>query len=95
MTTESSGYSIFPGDITCYTLKCFKCGQSVSPHGSIREILMHAPLVTIHHWDMIQPKDWDMIQSKDDIDDNEIDSMPLFVTSSEGYMKSKKILEEA
>ncbi len=67
MMTEPSGYSIFPGDITCYTLKCFKCGQSVSPHGSIREILMHAPLVTIHHWDMIQPKDWDMIEPKDGI----------------------------
>jgi hypothetical protein len=44
---------------------------------------MHAPLAMLHHWDMIQPKNWDIIQPKDDIDDNEIDSMPLLFTSSE------------
>jgi hypothetical protein len=32
MTTEPSGYSIFPGDMAYYSLKCSKCGQNVSPH---------------------------------------------------------------
>jgi hypothetical protein len=56
---------------------------------------MHVPVAMLHHWDMIQTKNWDMIQHKDDIDDNEIDSMPLLVTSSERFIQSKNLLQEA
>jgi hypothetical protein len=55
---------------------------------------MHAPIAMLHHWDMIQPKDWDMIQTKDDIDDDEIDSMPLLATSSERFIQPKKLYKK-
>jgi hypothetical protein len=87
MTTEPSGYSLFPGDLAYFTLKCTRCGQSISPHGSIGEILMHAPHSILHHWDVIQPKN--------NIDDDEMDSMPLLFTSSESYIQSKNLLTEA
>jgi hypothetical protein len=80
MTTEPDEYSIFPGDIAYYTFKCTRCCQSISLQDSIGEILMHAPLAMLHHWDMIQPKD--------DIDDNDMNSMPLLFISSESYIRS-------
>ncbi len=73
MMTEPDEYSIFSRDNAYYTLKRTRCG-------SIEEILMHAPLSMLHHWDLIQPKD--------DIDDNEMHSMPLLFTSSESYIRS-------
>jgi hypothetical protein len=66
MKTEPSGYSHSPGDKAYYTLKCSKCGKSISPHGSIREVLMHAPIAMLDHSHMISSKDWDMIQPNDD-----------------------------
>jgi hypothetical protein len=87
MTTEPSEYSIFPVDIAYYTLKCTKCDKSISPHGSIRKRLMHAPYSMLHHWDIIQ--------HKDDINDDEIDSMPFLFTSSERCLQSKNLLKEA
>jgi hypothetical protein len=80
----ASGYSLFPGDIAYYTLKCSKCGKRVSPHGLIGEILMHVPIAMLYHWHMISPKDWDMIQpnhKNDDNGDNEIDPVPLLCIS--------------
>ncbi len=75
MMTEWDEYSIVPGDIAYYTLKCTRCHQNVSPQGSTGEIWIHAPLAMLHCWDLIQPKD--------DIDDNELNLMPLLFNSSE------------
>jgi hypothetical protein len=47
---------------------------------------MHAPHSKLHHWDQIQPKD--------DIDDNEMDSIPILFISSESYIQSKKKLKK-
>jgi hypothetical protein len=48
---------------------------------------MYAPHSMLRYWDLIQPKD--------DIDDNEIDSMPLLFTSSESYIQSKILFKIA
>jgi hypothetical protein len=44
---------------------------------------MHAPLAMLHHWDMIQPND--------DVNDNEMNSMPLLFTSYENYIRSTEM----
>jgi hypothetical protein len=49
METEPSGYSLFPGDMAYYTLKCSKCHKSISPHGSIEKNLMRAPIAMLDH----------------------------------------------
>ncbi len=95
METEPNGYSLFPGDMAYYTLKCSKCCKSVSPHGSIGEILMHAPIAMLDHWHMISPKNLDMIQPNDDNDDNEIDPVPLLCFSYERFLHSRNLLIDA
>ncbi len=35
---------LFGGDLSTYTLRCKRCGQRVTHHGSIGEILYHHPL---------------------------------------------------
>jgi hypothetical protein len=95
MKKEQSGCSLSPGDMAYYTLKCSKCGKSVSPHGSIGEDLMHAPIAMLDHWHMISPKNWDLIQPNDDIDDNEIGSTPLLFSSYERFLQSRNLLKDA
>jgi hypothetical protein len=73
MEIEPSVYSLSPGDMAYYTLKCSKCCKHVTPHGSIEEILMNAPIAMLDHWHLMPPKDWVMIQPNDDNDDDEID----------------------
>ncbi len=86
MKTDPSGCSLFPGDMAYSTLKCSKCCKRVSPHGSIGEILMHAPIAMLDHWHMILPKDLDLIQPNDDNVDNEIDPVPLLCSSYERFL---------
>jgi hypothetical protein len=95
MKTEPRGYSPFPGEMAYYTLKCSKCGKNVSPHGSIGEIQMHAPVTMLDHWHMISLKDWDMIQPKDDIDDDGIDSVLLLFSSYDRLLQSRNLLKDA
>jgi hypothetical protein len=95
MRTEPSGYSLFPGDMVYYFLMCSKCDKSISPHGSIGEILMHTPVIMLDHWHRISPKDWDVVQPNDDINDNKIDSMPLIFASYERFLQSRNLLADA
>jgi hypothetical protein len=37
--------------------RCKRCGQRVTLHGSIGEILYHAPAAMLYHWNMIEPHD--------------------------------------
>ncbi len=78
-----------------YTLKCSKCCKRVSPHGSIREILIHAPIAILDHWHMISLKDLNMIQPNDDNDYNEIDPVPLLCSSNERFLQSRNLLIDA
>ncbi len=55
--TQSDEFHLFVGDLSTYTLKCKRCGQHVTLHGSIRENLYHAPAAMLYHWNMIEPHD--------------------------------------
>jgi hypothetical protein len=81
METESDNFSIFPGDLALYTLKCVRCGTSISPPGSIGEALFHAPTAILRHLNIIQP-------NEDTI--NEMMLMPLLFTSYDSYLQSSK-----
>jgi hypothetical protein len=87
MATEPDDFSISPEDLASFTLKCTRCGNSVAPHRSIGESLIHAPLAMLHHWDMIQ--------LNEDMNVNEMNSMPLLFTSYESYIGSTKSFQKA
>ncbi len=55
METQSYEFHLFAGDLFTYTLWCKRCGQHVTHHGSIGEILFHAPAAMLYHWNMIEP----------------------------------------
>ncbi len=55
--TQFDEFHLFVGDLSTYTLQCKICGQRVTLHGSIREILYHAPAAMLCHWNMIEPHD--------------------------------------
>jgi hypothetical protein len=55
--TQSDEFHLFAGDLSTYTLRCKRCGQHVTLHGSIRETLFHAPTAMLYHWNMIEPHD--------------------------------------
>jgi hypothetical protein len=55
--TQSDEFHLFVGDLSTYTLQCKRCGQHVSHHGSIGEILYHAPTAMLCHSNMIEPHD--------------------------------------
>jgi hypothetical protein len=57
METQSDEFHLFPGDLSTYTLRCKRCGQHVTLHGSIEETLFHAPAAMLYHCNMIQPHD--------------------------------------
>jgi hypothetical protein len=57
MKSEPHEFSIYPGDISTYTLWCIRYGQPVNLAGSIGETLLHAPTAMLHHWNMIQSLD--------------------------------------
>jgi hypothetical protein len=52
---EPDDLYLFPGDFSTYTLRCKRCGQRVTLHGSVGEALFHAPAVMLYHWNMIEP----------------------------------------
>jgi hypothetical protein len=55
METEPDDFHLFTGDLSTYTLRCIRCGQSVTLHGSIGETLFHAPTAILYHWNMNHP----------------------------------------
>jgi hypothetical protein len=54
---EPNDFHLFPGDHSTYMLRCIRCGQRFTLHGSIRETLFHAPAAMLYHWNMIEPHD--------------------------------------
>jgi hypothetical protein len=73
MESEPHEFSVYPGDISTYTLLCIRCGQPITLAGSIGETLFHAPAAMLYHWNMIQ--------SHVDQNDRESIIMPLLFTS--------------
>jgi hypothetical protein len=47
--TQSDEFHLFAGDLSTYMLRCKRYGQCVTLHGSIREILYHAPAAMLYH----------------------------------------------
>jgi hypothetical protein len=86
MKSEPHEYSIYPGDISTYTLGCIRCCQPVTLAGSIGETLFHAPAAMLYHWNIIQ--------SHVDQNDKESMLMPLFFTSYNNYLRSSKSFQE-
>jgi hypothetical protein len=78
MESEPHEFSVYPGDISTYTLRCIRCGQPVTLSGSIGETLFHALAAMLYHWNMIQ--------SHDDQNDRESMLMPLLFTSYNNYL---------
>jgi hypothetical protein len=86
MESEPHEFSIYPGDLSTYTLWCKRCGQHVTLHGSIGETLFHAPAAMLYHWSMIQ--------SHDDQNGRELMLMPLVFTSYDNFLQSSKSFQE-
>ncbi len=53
MHSDHKHYSIIPGDLCKYTLKCVRCDTSITLPGTIGETLYHAPVAILRHWEMI------------------------------------------
>ncbi len=86
MDTQSDEFHLFVGDLSTYTLQCKRCGQHVTLHGSIGEILFHAPIAILYHWNMIKPHAEQMHR--------ESMLMPLLFASYENYVQSSKSFQE-
>ncbi len=84
--TQSYEFHLFAGDLSTYTLGCKRCGQRVTLHGSIGEILYHAPTAMLYHWNMIEPHDEQIHR--------ELMLMPLLFTSYENYVQSSKSFQK-
>ncbi len=78
--TQSDEFHLFAGDLSTYTLWCKRCGQRVTLHGSIGEILYHAPAVMLYHWKIIEPHD-EQIHRQSML-------MPLLFASYNNYVRS-------
>ncbi len=81
--TQSDEFHLFAGDLFTYTLRCRRCGQRVTLHGSIGEILYHALAAMLYQWNMIEPHD-EQIHRESML-------MPLLFASYEKYVQSSKI----
>ncbi len=81
MKTEPGCFSLFPGDLSMYTLKCIRCRRSITAPGSIGETLYHALIAMLHHWDMIVTKD----ATVDPPGEFDIAYIPLVCTSLDSY----------
>ncbi len=57
MESEPHECSVYPGDLSTYTLQCIRCDQPVTLAGWIGETLFHAPAAMLYHWNMIQSHD--------------------------------------
>ncbi len=80
METQSEEFHLFGEDLSTCRLGCKRCGQHVTHHGWIGEILYHAPAAMLYHWNMVEPND-DQIH-------RESISKPLLFTSYENYVWS-------
>jgi hypothetical protein len=78
METQPDDFYLFAGDLSTYTLRDIRCGQSVTLPGSIGETLLHAPTAMLYHWNMIQ--------SHDEKNHRELMLMPLLFTSYDNYL---------
>ncbi len=78
--TQSDEFHLFAGDLSTYTLRCKRCGQRLTLHGSIGKNLYHAPSAMLYHWNMIEPHD--------EQTHRESMLMPLLFASFENYVRS-------
>ncbi len=78
--TQSDEFHVSAGDLSLYMLRCKRCGQRVTLHGTIGEILYHAPAAMLYHWNMIEPHVKQIHR--------ESMLMPLLFTSYENYVRS-------
>jgi hypothetical protein len=78
--TQSDEFHLFVGDLYTYTLRCKRCGQPVTLHGSIGEILYHAPTAMLYRWKIIEPHD-EQIHRESML-------MPLLFASYNNYVRS-------
>ena len=67
-------------------LRCKRCGQHVTHHGSIGDILYHAPAAMLYHWNMVEPHD-EQIHRESML-------MPLLFAYNENYVRSSKSFQE-
>jgi hypothetical protein len=86
METQSDEFHLFGGDLSTYLLQCKRCGQHVTPHGSIGETLFHVPTAMLYHWNVIEPHD-EKIHRESML-------MPLLFASYENYVRSSKSFQE-
>ncbi len=86
METQSDEFHLFGGDLSTYTLRCKRCGQHVTLHGSIGETLFHAPIAMLYHWNMIEPHDEQIHR--------ELMLIPLLFAFYENYVRSSKSFQE-
>jgi hypothetical protein len=86
MESEPHEFSVCPGDLSTYTLRCIRCGQPVTLAGSIGETLFHAPTAMLYHWNMIH--------SNGGQNDRKSMLMPLLFTSYDNYLRSSKSFQE-
>jgi hypothetical protein len=86
MESKPHEFSIYPGDLSTYTLRCVRCGQPVTLAGSIGDTLLHSATAMLYHWNMIQ--------SHDKQNHRELMLMPLLFTSYDNYLRSLKSFQE-
>ncbi len=86
METQSYEFHLFAGDLSTYTLRCKRCGQRVTHHGSIGDALFYAPAAMLYHWNMIEPNDEQMHR--------ELMLIPLLFASYENYVRSSESFQE-
>jgi hypothetical protein len=86
LETQSDESHVFAGDLSTNTLRCKICGQRVTLHGSIGEIIYHAPAAMLYHWNMIEPHD-EQIHRESML-------MPFLFASYENYVQSSKSFQE-
>jgi hypothetical protein len=84
LETEPDDFYLFSGDLSMYTLRCNRCGQTLA--GSIGETLFHAPTAMLYHWNMIQ--------SHDKQKHRESMSMPPLFTSYDIFLPSSNSFQE-
>jgi hypothetical protein len=76
--TQSDEFHLFVRDLSIYMLRCKRCGQCVTLHGSISKTLYNAPAAMLCHWNMIEPHD-EQIHRESML-------MPLLFPSYENYV---------
>ncbi len=78
--TQSDEFYLFAGDLSTYTLRCKRCGQCVTLHGSIGDTLYHAPAAMLYRWKITEPH-YEQIHKQSML-------MPLLFASYDNYVQS-------